>query len=1429
MVSCFIISGDPRDSNFSLVDVDLLRVCHHSVYTCISIFPDVVGELYARFRPIKESDLFLFIFTRHTISVLKTYSLGASGLQEVRNLRASKKKSLDLATNDVKWHPTLPATVASGSTSGAVLVWDVSKPKGVSSQERSFKHSRTVNRVAWHPLQESWLLTGSQDGTCRLWDARCSPSASSTGLRFAINPSIDPHLRTALDAFCIPPGGLTVPSGADSVRDVSFDPFRPLTFAAACEDGTVHIYDIRAAGGGGGGGGMMGSSGHGLTAMEQRIQQPNSPLLGGKLPSLASYMADSASADVIGCPSSVIGGPPSRGGRCGPLLSFTAHVGLVMSLAWHPSQPGLFATGGRDRLVKVWALEGCEGRVRRALELKAEMMDGAVSPVMTSASAAHSHLWPSSRDSASIDRSHQQQQPAVQQLVSIQSIASVSRLAWRGAPAGGHTATAAEAYSSSICSGKATRDDASSKSDDSTPDNDDDASRPQALPTSSSSSSSPPRLYDSDFQLATCAALLDTYVTVWDIRRPYLPVALFSGHKDVATGVCWIPPLLQPTHDSATGATGISENDSERNSDSAAHFPWLLSAGKDGRLLAHAPSSATRPHSWLRTSGFALSSTHLAWCHQSIERGSYWRTEEAPSAAAEENEPMPTAAAAAEDRSIIIIPSLPSDSAAAAATAAQSEPSLTLQSRVATLLAPLCRGLNPAPPPIAVLASSALSLLHLPTLAAPAFEPPPHAFAALATRYQSEGAPPHVMCARNATVASELGLPVLAQTWKVLGILWMPLLPPPPPFVQPPAAPSNSPSAAAAAVATTEARKATSEAEQPATTALADARNPSAVVVATISTAEPDRQELSMAKISGLIMINTAASTAASITKRIRDDNTSAPTEGSTVTTVADAEATSAAAVPDFSSSVVSLLGNRAAVTSSIDGITIAVDESVREGVVASADTKAGPQVTAQQQPTDRPAKIVLHPSPPPPLGLGHVSSASGQPSDLADDTVSPYPPGYIIGLLEALAVANPRGASADAFAPTSEEEAEDDGDDVELPEGIQAKRSSTKDRQQKREPKRSGGDGDGQRQRKSQSPSKKHHQRDGAAEFATAADGQTASPTTGATSYGPKPQQQPTSTPSASASSSASPANASPAPLPSISLTDYEAASWSAARLAVATDVITWHAEAGDVQTAVTVCRVLGREVEAAVGKRRLQAWLVAYIDLLHRLQLWAPASTVMARASDEGIRRLNQLHTAVASVCASCGGDVSGRGWEAGCHGHQQQHNQSKDGGGGGAGLSINGVAVNLDDASADGDVKTAVPTCADCIPPHGSGFVVKALELQLFSEHLSNNSQPPSAVSSATALGPASASEDAAAAAVAVEVGTMQAVAPARCGGCTRPISTCSLCLLPVKGLYLWCQGCGHGGHLGHMTSWFADISTLCPTGCMHVCHLEVGGSA
>ncbi|XP_069111272.1 GATOR2 complex protein WDR24-like [Argopecten irradians] len=55
---------------------------------------------------------------------------------------------------------------------------------------------------------------------------------------------------------------------------------------------------------------------------------------------------------------------------------------------------------------------------------------------------------------------------------------------------------------------------------------------------------------------------------------------------------------------------------------------------------------------------------------------------------------------------------------------------------------------------------------------------------------------------------------------------------------------------------------------------------------------------------------------------------------------------------------------------------------------------------------------------------------------------------------------------------------------------------------------------------------------------------------------------------------------------------------------------------------------------------------------------------------------------------------------------------------------------------------------------------------------------------------------------------------------CDRCKVVINTCALCHHPVKGQFLWCQGCSHGGHLQHMANWFSTRK-FCPAGCGHMC--------
>ncbi|XP_043926547.1 GATOR complex protein WDR24 [Protopterus annectens] len=55
---------------------------------------------------------------------------------------------------------------------------------------------------------------------------------------------------------------------------------------------------------------------------------------------------------------------------------------------------------------------------------------------------------------------------------------------------------------------------------------------------------------------------------------------------------------------------------------------------------------------------------------------------------------------------------------------------------------------------------------------------------------------------------------------------------------------------------------------------------------------------------------------------------------------------------------------------------------------------------------------------------------------------------------------------------------------------------------------------------------------------------------------------------------------------------------------------------------------------------------------------------------------------------------------------------------------------------------------------------------------------------------------------------------------CDRCRQCASMCAVCHHVVKGLFVWCQGCSHGGHLQHIMNWL-QTNIHCPAGCGHLC--------
>ena len=59
--------------------------------------------------------------------------------------------------------------------------------------------------------------------------------------------------------------------------------------------------------------------------------------------------------------------------------------------------------------------------------------------------------------------------------------------------------------------------------------------------------------------------------------------------------------------------------------------------------------------------------------------------------------------------------------------------------------------------------------------------------------------------------------------------------------------------------------------------------------------------------------------------------------------------------------------------------------------------------------------------------------------------------------------------------------------------------------------------------------------------------------------------------------------------------------------------------------------------------------------------------------------------------------------------------------------------------------------------------------------------------------------------------------------RCSKCLK-CAKCTYCKQPVKSLFAWCQGCGHGGHLHHMEAYFRDNSVCLVPSCGHKCEFS-----
>lgn len=81
--------------------------------------------------------------------------------------------------------------------------------------------------------------------------------------------------------------------------------------------------------------------------------------------------------------------------------------------------------------------------------------------------------------------------------------------------------------------------------------------------------------------------MLDNRVHVWDVRRPFLPIAICYGHQNVATGMSWIESDVGPAQ-------------------------RFLACSKDATLALHDVTKAYKPTEHISASAVALSPFNIA-------------------------------------------------------------------------------------------------------------------------------------------------------------------------------------------------------------------------------------------------------------------------------------------------------------------------------------------------------------------------------------------------------------------------------------------------------------------------------------------------------------------------------------------------------------------------------------------------------------------------------------------------------------------------------------------------------------------------------------------------------------------------------------------------------------------------------------------------
>ncbi|KAL5105302.1 GATOR complex protein WDR24 [Taenia crassiceps] len=233
---------------------------------------------------------------------------------------------------------------------------------------------------------------------------------------------------------------------------------------------------------------------------------------------------------------------------------------------------------------------------------------------------------------------------------------------------------------------------------------------------------------------------------------------------------------------------------------------------------------------------------------------------------------------------------------------------------------------------------------------------------------------------------------------------------------------------------------------------------------------------------------------------------------------------------------------------------------------------------------------------------------------------------------------------------------------------------------------------------------------------------------------------------------------------------------------------------EAGHVQSVCTALLIFGTErtrINECASEKQIETWFSAYLDVLVRFRLWSVSTRIIKHCGS------NQGEVPVSPIAGSS---------------------------------IVNTPTMNV--VATPATTTAATPCVAEStqqhLVPKKRSSSLKPVYLALpLARHIAILNQTGTSVS--VRCGKCSKPLQRSAASVTTSTsggGSTSSATPHAAWACGRhpsaetALSTCAVCHMTVRGIYLWCIGCSHGGHPDHIREWITRRAE-CPAGCGHYC--------